>query len=417
MSDRILRSPRGIAALVAAALLLFALSLYLMSKGGDAEPPADESGPSSFSRSALGYAGFADMLRELHASVVQSRFDSLSKLGPGGMLIVAEPRASFGLPAPALKTLLGARAVLLILPKWQGEPSRATPGWIAGASLKPSFEATSLLAEVLGGGEVVRRDAVEGWDKNQLAVTPKIEGTVQLVRSSRLKPIVADGDDILIGELNEKGRRLWVLSDPDVLDNHGFGRGDNALFGLALVNRLHGKQGVIVFDETVHGFTTEAPSEPLPLLFKFPFSLVTAQIALAVILLLWATLPRFGAAQPLAAPLDAGKRGLIANSARLIAFAGHRRIIARRYAQAVIQDSALRLRLPPGLAESEQVDRLRRIGLARGAPIDLSVVFYQIKELTDRPKPDPVRLASLVRDLHHWKQSIADESSGRARHR
>jgi hypothetical protein len=412
MSDRSLPSPRLLAGLIGAAAILFAVSLFLMSKG-NGPPAADEAGASSFSRSALGYAGFAETLRELGATVVQSRYDSPGKLAKGSMLIIAEPRLSFETPSP-LRRLLDARATLLILPKWQGEPSKQKPGWISSAEPRSVGEAALLLNMAVKGADVFRRDDVDRWNRNDLKVTPSIDGPVQLIRSGRLQPIVADGDGILVGELKEKGRRLYVLADPDVLANHGLGHGDNALFGLALVNALRGTGGGIVFDETLHGFATDAPSAPLPLLFKFPFNLATLQAVLAIGLLLWATMPRFGAVEKLAAPLDAGKLGLIRNSARLITFAGHRKSVARRYAQALLQDAASRLHLPAGLDEGELVDRLRRIGLARGVAIDCSLVFYRIKDLAADPKSDPALLASPVRDLHHWKQSIADEPSRRS---
>ena len=52
--------------------------------------------------------------------------------------------------------------------------------------------------------------------------------------------------------------------------------------------------GRVVFDETLHGFTSE-PAGPLLLLFRFPFIVATIQGAIAIALMLWATLGRFGA--------------------------------------------------------------------------------------------------------------------------
>ncbi|HVJ51691.1 MAG TPA: DUF4350 domain-containing protein [Aliidongia sp.] len=412
MSERVFLSPRLFAAVIAGAAVLFAASLYLMS-GQGREPGTDGTGPSSFSHSALGYAGFAEMLRGLGATVVQSRFNSTGKMTKNSVLIIAEPRLSFDAKLP-LQQLLRARAVLLVLPKWRGEPSERKPAWIGKAALKAIAEPQITLENALTGGKVIRRDAVDDWDRNDLNVTPSINGPVQLIQSAKLRPIVADGDGILVGELRDKGRVLIVLSDPDILANHGIGRGDNGLFGLALINALRGAGGGIVFDETQHGFAAEAPSEPLPLLFRFPFSLATLQAVLALALLLWATMPRFGAPEKLAPPLEAGKLGLVRNAARLITFGGHRRIIAGRYAQAIIRDAAARLHTPPGLDEGETVDRLRRIGQLRGMPIDVSVTFYRIKDLAADPKADPALLAPLVRDLHLWKQSITDESPGRS---
>lgn len=77
--------------------------------GGDAV------GPSSFSRSAIGYAGIAEILRRLGIAVVKSQYDALAKLR-------RRRRAS---SVETKDTLAKARAALLILPKWHGEESAA----------------------------------------------------------------------------------------------------------------------------------------------------------------------------------------------------------------------------------------------------------------------------------------------------
>ena len=48
---------------------------------------------------------------------------------------------------------------------------------------------------------------------------------------------------ILIGEIVDSGRRIWVLSDPDIIANRGFGRGDNAALSVAVVDRLRANAG------------------------------------------------------------------------------------------------------------------------------------------------------------------------------
>ena len=90
-------SPKMLAAWLALALILCAGAVYFGIFGGESSN-ADTSGPSSFSRSAIGYAGFADIMRRLGIRVVKSRYASLSKVSPDGVLIVTEPPASLGTP-------------------------------------------------------------------------------------------------------------------------------------------------------------------------------------------------------------------------------------------------------------------------------------------------------------------------------
>ena len=115
---------------IAAAVLTFLVSLYFM---GNSEQSTETVGASTFSRSAIGYAGIADVLQKLDMPVLKSRSNSLGKVTPGGVLVIAEP-----LPGAKnediMRTLLKADTILLILPKWVGRPSESKPGWISEAS-------------------------------------------------------------------------------------------------------------------------------------------------------------------------------------------------------------------------------------------------------------------------------------------
>src|SRR5260370_945681 len=89
----------------------------------------DSVGPSTFSRSAIGHAGIAEVLAQLSIPVVKSRSSSLEKLSPGSVLVIAEPRPS-GQTEDAIRTLMKASTILLVLPKWTGEPSDQKARWL-----------------------------------------------------------------------------------------------------------------------------------------------------------------------------------------------------------------------------------------------------------------------------------------------
>ena len=395
---------------VGAAVATFAVSLYFM--GRPSQPGADAVGPSTFSRSAIGHAGVADMLQRLGVTVIKSRDNSVDKLGKDGVLVIAEPRPT-ALSEPALRALLDARAILLVLPKWTGRASETKPGWVAVVEQKPTSDAQWVLNLVAPGAEVVRETNPAAWTTNVLLRTPHVAAPVQLMRSSLMRPIIAGDAGMLVGELN-RNRAIWVLADPDLIANHGIGEGDNATLALAMINRLRGRNGPVVFDETVHGYLAQAAS-PLALVVQFPFVVATIQVAAALALLLWATMARFGAPQSAPPPLSAGRQGLLQNIAKLIAFAGHQQVMVRRYVQETVRDTAGQLHAPRGLSGQALAAWLTRVGEARGVSVDCASIVGEVEALDDRRRPDLSPLVRIARDIHRWKREIIDGRSGHSR--
>jgi hypothetical protein len=388
---------------VGAAIATFAVSLYFM--GRESQPGVDAVGPSTFSRSAIGHAGIADTLQRLGMPVVKSRNNSADKLGKDGVLVIAEPRPT-ALSEPALRALLDARAVLLVLPKWTGRASETTPGWLGIAGEKPLGEAQWVLDLVASGGKVVREGEVPVWTTNLLRRNPQLATPVQLMRSDAMRPIVAGAAGILVGELN-RNRAIWVLADPDVIANHGIGQADNAALALAIVNRLRGRNGTVVFDETIHGYEAQ-PTNPLALLVQFPFVVATVQVVAALALLMWATMARFGAPQSAPPPLSAGRQGLLQNVAQLITFAGHQQVMVRRYVQETVRETARQLHAPRGLSGGPLAAWLTRVGEARSVSVDCAAVIGQVESLPDRRRGDLSPLMRIARDIHRWRREIVD---------
>jgi hypothetical protein len=408
---------------ILAAALAFASSLYFM--GNPDESGSEVPAASVFSRSALGYAGIADILEKLGERVV--RVDERAPTRPLGhsVSIITEPR--FGFDAPdALKALHEADAVLLVLPKWRGKPDPGHRGWITDAAPVSDFEAAWALALAVEDAKLVRDATVDHWSENTLGVDPDIAEAVQLMHSERLTPIVASAEGILLGELRTGKRRLWILSDPDVMANHGIARSGNAVFAVAVVNALRGSGsgGAIVFEDTTNGLLGRAgksrlslPSSPLKLPFDPRFLPATLQGGMAVLLLLWAAVMRFGAPIPAPPPLDAGKRGLVQNAARLIAFAGYQRVIARRYVEATIREVARQIHAPRGLADSGLVDWLGRVGEARGVDRDCALLYRQAQSLDQARGRELATVMPMLRDIYRWKQEMIDGPSGNPRDR
>jgi hypothetical protein len=167
----------------------------------------------------------------------------------------------------------------------------------------------------------------------------------------------------------------------------------------------------VVFDETVHGFVVR-PVSPFLLLFRFPFVVATVQGLIAVALLLWATLGRFGAPQTAPLALSAGREGLLSNMAKLVEFTGHQDVMVKRYVQETVRDVALALHAPRELAGAGLVAWLQRVGLARAVTVDCEDVLRRAAEPGTGGRNLSV-LVRLARDIHQWKGEIVD---GRSRH-
>jgi hypothetical protein len=393
MSGEPIFSRRLLLGWVVGAVVVFAISLYFMG-GGELGGPA----------------GIADVLTQLGIPVVKSRSSSLDKLSAGSVLVIAEPRRT-GASEEAVRTLLKAGTILMVLPKWTGLPSEQKSGWLREVTEGPTLDAQWALALVAPRGEVTREKTAVQWTTDELHVTPDPDLPVQLMHGDRLRPIIGATQGMLVGELTDKDRKIWVLADPDIIANHGLAHQGNAALALALIKALRQGDGSVVFDETVHGIVVR-PVSPFLLLFRFPFVVATAQGLLAVALLLWAALGRFGAPQTAPPALSAGREGLLQNMAKLVEFTGHQDVIVKRYVQETVRDAAFALHAPRELSGAGLVAWLQRVGLARGVAIDCEAVLQQATETGIRRR-SPSALVRLARDIHQWKGEIVD---GRSRH-
>jgi hypothetical protein len=409
MNDSIF-SPRLLVAWIAAAVIVFAITLYFMG-GGEFTSPEGYN-PSTYSRSAIGHAGIAEVLQRLNIPTIKSRSDTLEKARGGGIVVIAEPDLG-SKNEETIRTLLRANTVLLVLPKRRGLPNEKHTGWIRQVENVSTVTAQSTLRIVASSGEVLRLNGTETWTKNALGITPNIVTPVQLMRGDQMTPIIGTADAMLIGEITDRNRKIWILSDPDIISNHGLALAGNAELFVAMIERLRRGNGVVVFDETIHGYPARADN-PFLLMFRFPFVIATAQAAIAVALLLWATIARFGAPQAAPLALSVGRLGLLQNIAKLIEFTGHQQVIVRRYVQETIRDVARQLHAPASLVGAPLVAWLQRVGSARSVSVDCGEVARRASELGEGRR-DGTGYVQIARDIYLWKREIIDGRSGNPR--
>jgi len=267
------------------------------------------------------------------------------------------------------------------------------------------------------------------WTPNTIGFDPTLPENVQLIQSGEITPLVGTSDGMLLGEIELSDRKIWVLSDPDVLSNHGIVNGDNAAFMLAVVDSLRvwnnpSPDAVLIFDGTVHGFQPWQAS-PFSLLFRFPFVVVTILSCIAAALLVLAGMSRFGAPASVKPPLDFGKANLIGNSARLLDYAGHHPEVLARYIGMTLRYAANALRAPRfddspdgDMAMCEWLDR---VGRSRGVSTSC-LGFYRIYQKykilraagisakktdgNESALPEVPSLFESAEKIYEWKQEI-----------
>lgn len=380
--------------------------------------------PSAYSRSAVGHRAFVDLLRELDLEVVVSRANSAHKASEGGVLLIAEP-AEFededgDAEYPWLEMLRWnhrTRAMVVVLPKWHAIARPDAPRFAQKVRMRPEYEVRRILNAISGD---------ERWDTDEWTIrrppnatsweSPGVDGLdgipdlpfPQLIEHPDLEPWLENVAGTLIGHFSgEDGVDCIIVSDPDLISNHGIVRedGTNALVAVQLVERLLGDETArrVVVDETCRGGLAEGFWREA---LRFPMVLVILHLALVFGATLWAALGRFGAPTPERVGLEAGNRLLIRSTAELLRAGGHHRPATIGYLRMVVARTVAALRGPATGTLSDQVQWLAAREERRGLSEDtenIEELVARAQVLRDRPREDVVRELALAIDRWRWE--------------
>ena len=394
---------------VAGVGVLSLLAFLVLMLFGDEVGGVSSSGSDSYSRSAVGHQAFVKFLERLDIPISVSRFASADKARAGSVLVIAEPAVSLRDEEAAGKLarmIEGADAVLLVLPKWRTTPDPKRRGFAGAAHL---LSPESVLAVLKAAGieadieRVAKGEARAVWRRNDLGGSPSLR-FAQFLDSAGVDPIVRADRGILVGEVPRRGGRLMVLADPDVISNHGLGRGDNALLAAAMVRELGAGAKPVVVDETLHGH--EVAPNIWRSLFTLPLGLATAQGAVLLLLLLWAAGGRFGAPLPPEPGLARGKGLLIANTAALLQFGGHSKSVLDRYLLSTLREVAQALHAPSDLDGAELNDWLAAVGARRSTTIDPRHLAREVKRIGAAGVRAAAGIPALAGEIHRYKEEI-----------
>jgi len=331
-----------------------------------------------------------------------SRFDSGHRAARSALLVLAEPQLGDSGTRDAdalLRTATAAGGALLVLPKWRGLEDPERPGWIAQVSLRPVEEPDELLDILeVEDARVVRPATTRDW-RTELVDGVPILSAPQLVRATGVTGLVHCREGILFGRVETHRGTLYVLSDPDVLANHGLGRGPNAALAVRMLDVARSEQQkTVVIDETFHGHVQEASVHRA--LFDFPLLLATLQALFILAVLLWSGMGRFGAPTPAEMAVRPGKAFLIDNIASLLAYAGHSVDVLKRYLRVTQHEVGQRLHVPARLGAEGARAWLERYGEQRRVTVGLERLRKEVGRASRE------RVLSLAGRIHRWREEM-----------
>ncbi len=393
-------------ALIGVAVVSLGVTVALTVVGDDLGDQRS-AGADGYSVSAIGHKGLARLLDNLGIPVVVSRSDSGDKASRG-LLIIAEPTVTDAASRDRLSRLVAsAPRTLVVLPKWYGSAERGKP-WIEDATLLPIDEVAAVI-DALGlehPATIQRMPAPVTWVAEPEVVRPVIREP-QLVATEALRAVVSDdADHQLLGQLErDDDSELYVLTDPDVLNNFGLRTADNARFAIQLIDRLR-DDGPVVIDETMHGYAQQ-PSL-VRTLFRFPLVLATLQVLVCALLVVWAAMVRFGPLRDAAPPIAPGKDFLIRNTAALLHYGGHHAHALQRYLQLTVASVRHALHAP-SLAPTAMTAWLERVRGVRGGKISL-VELEQAVETADTPS----RVVEVADQVFRWRMEMTHGTDRRS---
>lgn len=385
---------RTAAAMSAAVILAFLAFLLLLAFAPDIDLPTDPGGH-ALSRSGVGFRGLTELVDEMggEAPVVRSYAGWETE----DLLVVTPDRDT---DPDAFRQLLARRAAkptLLILPKWETVSRPENPGWVASTGLRNTTEITAVVPSAMP--KLVRHERSRGLRLATIDVPNHVlraPADLQALVGKGITPLIeGPGGSSVLGQLGTVP--LYVLADPDLLNNRGLADAGNARAMLAILADLNSNGArTITFDVVLNGF--ERPPNPLRLAFTPPFLAATVCLLVAGLLAGLQAMVRFGPAGGEDRAIAFGKRTLVENAAGLIQRARREHRAGGAYAALTRDLVADATGAPPSLSGDRllaYLDRLDRTGPR------FTALAADAEAATDR-----TALMSAARALYRWRRSL-----------
>jgi len=360
----------------------------------------------ALSSSAVGFRGATILLREVGVPVtVAQERPSPRLLSAAGVVLTPPPG---GQPVE-LEAIGQPLRTLIVLPKWNAMPDPARHGFVRNAGPLAPGAAARLLPEGRGPATVTLEPGMRprtlravGGPFGAAEALPigRMDG-LQTISGPDWAPVLADEHGRAVLAVSRQDRTLFVLADPDLLNNHGLSDLGRARVAVQLMQMLAGEEGV-VFDVTLNGLGRGRSLARLVL--EPPLLAATLCVAAAALLMGWRALARFGAATVPERAIAPGAAALVDNAAGLIRTAGKEAALAPDYAavtRQLVAESAGAA--GPGHADAESSAWLARAAERRGLahPDALSAEAAAVRK--------PHELMTLARKLYEWRLEMTRE--------
>lgn len=391
---------RTVLIMIAVGVLAFA-GLAVLSVYAPTLRSGNDGGGHSLSKSAVGFAGAVKLFRALGDPVIVSRGDTPGIARAGLMIVTPSPVQD----ARSIRSVAFDGRRLVVMPKWLVAPHPARPGWV-------------LKGEPLGVEQLQKKGVLEAYARNaavqrRTGVTrPTLRfadgRTMQAGPVDQFQTLQADGLVALVSDnqgdvilARTRDRKVYILSDPDLLNTMGLKSLETARAADAMVDLVR-PAGPLIFDVSLHGF--KRSRNLLALALEPPFLGGTLCAVAAALLAGIAAAIRFGPVRRAAPPYAMGKGALVENTAGLIRMARREHRMAEGYAR-LCRDLAARAVGAPRQLEPAQLDAfLDRLSAQRGGPLftDLMTAAREARGLAD--------LIAVTRKLYDWRLEMTRAS-------
>jgi hypothetical protein len=356
-----------------------------------------------YSRCAIGFAGLAALVKQGGAPMLTSR----GKLPPGrteGLLIVT-PEPGRGADVGGLEF---SGPILVVLPKWNALSDPGHPGWglkqgLIPAAMMPKQDLLDTVSVERRTGAALRPrlTGAGGTPFEGVTLTPGPIASLQTLKANGWTPVITD-DAGKVVLAQGPSSRIFLLSDPDLLNTQSLANLDTLGSAVALVRGLRVGDGPVIFDVSLNGYKAER--SPLRLMFDPPFLAVTLCLVAAMILAGLQAAFRFGPVRRPQRVLALGKEALTDNSAQLIRLAKREPNMAPPYV-ALTQNAAARAVGAPRELTGDALTRfLDRMAAQRGLADSLTGLGAEAGHVAGR-----AGLTALAQRLYRWRLEMTRE--------
>lgn len=350
------------------------------------------------STSAVGFRGIYTLLEETGSDVDYLR-DEDSLEDSGLTILTLEASANAERVAMLIDESWGP--LLIILPKWATVPIPGESDRVQWAQSGIGWRVTSMLSAHAKIN--VSESSTAGDTRLQSGMLSGVAfaapDNLQIIAGSDLTPLMETATDEFI-LANIDNTQIYILSDPDLLNNQALADPDTARAALLLLEELNLNGGPYRFDLVANGFG--GARNLLTLAFEPPFLALTLCLLAAALLAGVQALYRFGPALRPQRAIAFGKRALVDNSAELLRLARREHLSSERYVVMTREAAVAAIGNPRKLKGEALDDWLNGLGPQTMPPFtSLALAAERAHNRQD--------IRDAARALYDWRKAVTHE--------